>query len=345
MVKEKKKKIINFVFILLVFSLTFYAVFKGQDINEILKCLKQAKKLPLIAGIILLIIFVCSESVIIWYLSKKVNHKVKLRKCIKYSFVGFFYSSVTPSSSGGQPMQVLYMKKDGINVAVSTLIIIIVTILYKAVLILFGVLAGTAEYDIIKNSAREIWFLLAIGVTANILFIAFLLVVVFKQSFAKRTISAFIIKLGKKGIIKNYDKYTKKALEVLKKYENCADYIKGNKKALLVAFAITFVQRVCMFLITYMVYCSFGLHTSNAFEIVALQTVLSLAVDCMPVPGAIGFSESCFILLFDGVFGTDLIIPAMLLSRGITYYALLIISAAVTFLAHIFQNKRMDTNQ
>lgn len=31
----------------------------------------------------------------------------------QYSFIGFFYSGITPSATGGQPVQLYYMSKDG----------------------------------------------------------------------------------------------------------------------------------------------------------------------------------------------------------------------------------------
>ena len=60
--------------------------------------------------------------------------------CALYSFVGFFFSCITPSASGGQPMQIFYMKKDKLPIPVTTLVLMIVTITYKAVLVVIGVL-------------------------------------------------------------------------------------------------------------------------------------------------------------------------------------------------------------
>jgi hypothetical protein len=34
------------------------------------------------------------------------------RKVMRYSFIGFFFSGITPSASGGQPAQIYYMNKD-----------------------------------------------------------------------------------------------------------------------------------------------------------------------------------------------------------------------------------------
>ena len=60
---------------------------------------------------------------------------VKMTHCALYSFCWIFFSCITPSASGGQPMQIFYMKKDKLPIPVTTLVLMIVTITYKAVLV------------------------------------------------------------------------------------------------------------------------------------------------------------------------------------------------------------------
>ena len=39
---DKKKAVFNFIFLILVFSLTVYMVFKGEDLGEIISTVQQA---------------------------------------------------------------------------------------------------------------------------------------------------------------------------------------------------------------------------------------------------------------------------------------------------------------
>ena len=61
------------------------------------------------------------------------------------------------------------------------------------------------------------------------------------------------------------------------------------------------------------------------------ETVLSLSVEMMPLPGAVGVTESVFILLYDDVFGKLLVYPALLLTRGINFYLPFIVSTIYIF--------------
>ena len=60
-----------------------------------------------------------------------------------------------------------------------------------------------------------------------------------------------------------------------------------------------------------------------------LQAVISVSVDMLPLPGGMGISEALFMTIFAPVFGTVLL-PAMVLSRGMGYYGELLVSAVFT---------------
>ena len=98
-----------------------------------------------------MVFFILGESVIIFYMMKTLGASVKMTHCALYSFVGFFFSCITPSASGGQPMQIFYMKKDKLPIPVTTLVLMIVTITYKAVLVVIGVLICFLGGDFLRG--------------------------------------------------------------------------------------------------------------------------------------------------------------------------------------------------
>ena len=136
--ENKKKTIFNILFLIALFLITIYIMFKGQDLATILDRVRDVKIQYITLGIILVIVFVCCESVIIKYLLWVVQIKWPLYKCVRYSFIGFFFSCITPSATGGQPAQIYYMKKEGLSIPTSTIILMLVTIEYKFVLVFIG---------------------------------------------------------------------------------------------------------------------------------------------------------------------------------------------------------------
>ena len=152
--KVTKKGLLNALFLLSVFALTIWAVFRDQDLGQIAECLAMADWRFLPPAIACVVLFIIGESAIILYLLRTLGTKARFGHCCLYSFIGFFYSCITPSASGGQPMQVIAMRKDDVPVAVSTVVLAIVTITYKLVLVVIGclvMLLRTMEKLFIKN--------------------------------------------------------------------------------------------------------------------------------------------------------------------------------------------------
>lgn len=108
---KNKKNLFNILFLLLVFGLTMHYVFHGEDLNALGSYLSQADIRYWLAGVVLVVIFILSESVIIYYMMRSVGQNVILTHCFLYSFVGFFFSAITPSATGGQPAQTLFYEK------------------------------------------------------------------------------------------------------------------------------------------------------------------------------------------------------------------------------------------
>ena len=165
---DKKKAVFNFIFLILVFSLTVYMVFKGEDLGEIISTVQQANAVYLIISVICVVLFILGESVIIFYMMRTLGAGVKMGHCALYSFVGFFFSCITPSATGGQPMQIYYMKKDKLPIPVTTLVLMIVTITYKAVLVLIGILLWIFGKGFLTGYLGQYMWVFYLGVGLNV---------------------------------------------------------------------------------------------------------------------------------------------------------------------------------
>ena len=99
-----------------------------------------------------------------------------------------------------------------------------------------------------------------------------------------------------------------------------------------------------MFLVTWLTYLSFDLHGDSMLIVTALQGMISVATDMLPLPGGMGVSENLFLTIFEPIFSESLVLPGMLISRGLSYYTQLIISAIMTIVASfLIKNKGENT--
>lgn len=332
--KNRKKIIFNGVFLAVVFALTIYGVFHGEDLSSMMDAIHRADKRWLLPGIALVAFFIWGESIIIWYMMRSSGIHLKKRTCFLFSSVGFFFSCITPSATGGQPAQIYYMKKEKIPIPVSTLVLMIVTITYKMVLVVIGLGLMIFGRGFIRTHMYDIRHIFYLGTGLNVFCVASMLLLVFHPVLARSILVKGMELLEKMHLMRYKSTRIEKLNASMDQYHATAVYLKDHMMVLVNVFAITLFQRFALFTATWFVYKAFGLSGTNAFVIILLQSVISVSVDMLPLPGGMGISEKLFSMIFEPVFGSALLIPGMILSRGLGYYTELLISAIFTIVAN-----------
>lgn len=114
--QSKKKMIVNTVFLVVIFALTIYGVFHGEDLGAMMEAMRRADVRWLLPGLFCVVFFIWGESIIIWYMMHSFQIPVKKRTCFLFSSVGFFFSCITPSASG-RPADAALLYEKGENIS------------------------------------------------------------------------------------------------------------------------------------------------------------------------------------------------------------------------------------
>lgn len=337
--QDKKKAIGNIVFLFLVFALTIYGVFHGEDLGAMLQAIRQADIRWLVPGVILVLFFIWGESIIIWYMMRSFRIYLKKRICFLFSSVGFFFSCITPSATGGQPMQIYYMNKEKIPIPVATVILMIVTITYKLVLVVIGLGVLIFGQGFLHRYLERILPVFYLGLALNVFCVSFMTLLVFHPVLAESIILTGMDWMEKLHLLKKKQSRRTKFQASMEVYRETAEYLKDHKMVIVNVILITFVQRIALFTVTWMVYLAFRMEGTPMWDVVLLQAVISVSVDMLPLPGGMGISESLFLKIFMSVFAS-VTLPAMVLSRGLGYYSQLLISALFTVVAQLYYTMR-----
>lgn len=332
-----KKNLRNLAIFIVLIVITFYIILKDQDMSQILTVLVSSKKQFIAIAIACMCLFIMCEAINIGRTLKALNEKSTFWKNIKYALIGFFFSSITPAASGGQPMQIYYMHKDKISVANSTLALLINLSCVQIVTISLALFSLFFNYQYLNKPLR---WLFIVGVGLNLTALILLLVSIFSKRMTKGIIN-ITIKVLKFFRVKDIENKKIRFEQELTKYQDSSKYIKSNLLLVLRTLLTTYVQYILYYSISYWVYCSFGLSEHSIFEIITMQSVLYATVSGIPSPGAVGVSEGGFIGIFSRVYSDTMINGAMLLSRGINFYLFVLISAIIV-LINLFKDKKSD---
>lgn len=311
-------------FFILLIIITAYIVFKDNDVHDIIKAVSQADFRYIALGIGAMWIFLYCEAYNIVRALRLFGYKIKLRCGLKYALTGFFFSSVTPSASGGQPMQIYHMYRDGIEVSHGTLALLFELLSFVTVTVLLAV-AGLAFQHELIFSLGNVKYLLLLGVGLNVTVAVLLIFAIFSPKAIGFLASALIraVSAFSREKAESLREMTERQLA---EYGQSAGYFKKNKLIFVKTLVTTTVQMFSMYAVPYLVYRAFGFDDFHLLEVLLLQAVLYVSVSALPLPGALGVSESTFMVLFRTLFPSSVLGSAMILSRGISFYLFVLIS-------------------
>lgn len=343
MTKQTRKRIGSAVFFFAILSLTLWYVFRDENLTKIAAYLSDADFRYVALSVAAVIAFILGESVVLCYLLHKLGTKPNIGHCCMYSFIGFFYSAITPSASGGQPMQVLYMRRDGIPGAVSTVVLAIVTITYKLVLVVVGLAVMLFRPAGVMGCLEDVQALMYLGLALNVICVALLLTAVFHPRVIQGILGPLVKLLHRIRPFREPEQVMNRVQAALDRYRDTAAFFRREPKIIAIVFLITLVQRFCLFSVVYFTYQAFGLSGQSAITTILLYAMISVAVDMLPLPGGMGVSETLFLAIFEPIFGPELVLPGMIVCRGISYYTQLLISGIMTGAAQfVFREKKRE---
>ena len=182
--------------------IVFYFVLK-DDYRNIVNNLLLANKWYILLGIVLTFGYWFFKALCLHVIVKEYNPKIKFKRMFHQTLITQFFNGVTPFSTGGQPMQVYMLKKNGIKIASATNIIVQEFIMYQMALIVVGIFAIISnlkfQFFTVSPALKS---LIILGFIINVLVGIILLFISFSKKF-NDFVGKFIIKLGAKFNIIN----------------------------------------------------------------------------------------------------------------------------------------------
>jgi len=339
--KKKHWRLLSTLLMITLIAVTMIVIFHDTSIADVWKDVKSVNPVWLGLAMAASLLSVVMLGVALHFSLRTLHsERVSLMRSIGFAFIGQYYSSITPSSSGGQPMQLYYMCAYGVDISYASLSLLLVNIAYQLVVLLvptalFPFRAGL----VLANVGPFRWFLL-FGVFVSLTLILFLGFAVFSKTFVGKAADWVIHVLAKIRIVKNPEKAHMRVDTYVRRYRHGARVFRRHP-LLFAGELLVYIFQLCLqFIIPYFIYRAFGLHEYGVIDFLALQSVLYIAVCFLPLPGSAGASESAFLSIFKVVFQSGLVVSAMLLSRLVSFYIILLVSGLVSLVMQIVLSHR-----
>lgn len=330
-----KKILLGLLLLIFLMALTGVILLRGQPVSLLWANLKHMNPWLLLPGLGMMLGYVGCEALCTWQILRRLGHRPLYRHCLGYSLVGFYVSSITPSATGGQPAQIYYMSRDGVPAAHGALNMMLIASCYQTASLIWGVGVWLAVPSVRLMTKGGLGILLLYGAGMMVLLTVGMVMCMFLPGPARRICGAVLKLLTVLRIVRKPEEARTRLEKTLSEYREGAECVKGNPGLAVRVLVLCLIQQGMLFSVPWAVYRAFGLSGAEWIQVAGLQALLTLAVCNVPLPGAVGPAEGGFVSAFAAVFGKELVTPAMLVSRGISFYAFLVVSFLAALLVQL----------
>jgi len=324
----RKTSWVTMLSVVLTLGVLAFLIFMDPDIENIGSIINHLSSGSIFAAFGCMAFFWLCESAVVCVGCKLIPGNVSFLNSIKVTFIGQYYSALTPFSSGGQPMQVAYMRRWGVPVGSSSSIFAVKYLCWHIVMSIVAVFGFLFNWQMLK-SHPTLLFASIIGMFLNTFGIVLALLILSKANFKKPVLWLTKV-LIKFRICKDEKIVSDSLINWVEDFNEAIQLGKKHPFDMFKMLILTFLQILGYFSVTYCLYKGLGFSGYSWFYIALLQSILNLAVSFVPLPGASGASEGAFYILFKTIFTSGTTLTAMILWRVFTYYSHLAIGSVIS---------------
>lgn len=353
--KKKSGKRRYALYLTLVIVITALSIFLSlkDNFNETMLALRNSDWRYLLLIVAMVTFSYLIDGLIIFVFARLYTRKYHYHQGLATSMVGAFFSSVTPSSSGGQIMQVYTMRKQNVEASNGASIMVMSFILYQTVLVIFGIIAVSIKADLLFNMDPfnlDLGFLTIKNIPINILtIIGFVLnlsviLLLFLMSYSHRFhnfVMHFGIGLGSRLKLIKKPEETRESLRIqVENFKIELRRLQSNVPVtllIMVLFALSLIAKYAIPWVSGIALSAYNETTLGAitfksfWDSVFLSSYHQMVTGLMPLPGSAGVSEYFFLVIFNNFYNTPAnTIAAQIIWRTATFHLIVLIAGLVT---------------
>ena len=321
--------------------------FGGQSdiapIEEVLGTFKQNFIYGLIAlGLFVFAVF-CESMKRFVLLKASLRHPRVMGIAVSASIISRYYDYITPLGSGGQPIEIYYMRKKGVPGAIASGIAIMCYAmgLFATVFLTLAMLFWKGFLGVTPT----IEALAIIGIIFNIVMPLSILVFSIIPKVGEWLAKCVSKIAGFFHITKDPEAFKIKAINSIKEYADCIFYFFGKYSiATFFVFFFAILYNVAIYSVPYFVIrlCGVPAESIDYFNIFTLCLICYMAITIFPTPGNSGAAEISFYSIFSSylsVLGSGFLFWGVMTWRFATYYLFIILGVLLMIFEKIVRRK------
>lgn len=336
----KKKWFYPACFVLLAVLTLAAILLQNRDLTlaSFIRYISAGNPALLTAAVGCMLAYILLEGEALRVLCKAVGYPQRLGSGLIYSASDIYFSAITPSATGGQPASAMWMIRNGIPGAVTTSILLMNLSLYTMAIVVLGTVCILLTPELFLQAGGLSRLLIALGGCTQIALFTGFWLLVFRQQLLMRMADFVLRMLKRLRLIRNVEAKRQRLIALEQDYHRCAELFRARPGALLRVFVFNLLQRLSLLMVPVLTFLATGGAPSSIARAFTAQGLVVLGSNSVPLPGGVGVSD----YLFMDLFGNFVPEPAELdlLSRGISFYACILLCALAMVASLALRKKR-----
>lgn len=330
--KSRKSRILSLVFLLINIACIIVAVTlsasKEEGMVSIGEMFTVANLWYLLCAFLAFLLLMFFESlryyILIWQSTRHSRPFLSYKVCA----TGKYFDNITPLASGGQPMQIYYLKKRGVKASTASSMPFAIFIFNQLLMFIVSLSVLIFSKKIAGGLDPTVFTMAIIGMSVNFAIMLF----VFTLSFSKKVgpiVVIWVLKLlYKMHIIKDYTALFRKVMRFVSEYQKTFRYFVSNVRNFILMMMSTLCVLCTRYLIPAFIVCMFsdkGLDFETYSAVFIWCVLIESVLSYIPWPGAGGVAEVTYVTMFAYFsLSTGTTVWAMLIYRIFQYYIYLL---------------------
>ena len=268
----------------------------------------------------MMLAYIGFDALMIGCLLKGFGYQRSGPKCLSYAAADLYFSAITPSGTGGQPMEAYFMVKDGIPGVISTVVLLAYLLLYTLSIVIIGMVClilVPGSYLAFSTFGR---ILIAVGAVIQ-LSLALLYALLLWHKRLLLRICDFALRVGSKlHIVRNLERREDKLFETMDRYSKATEMLRGKRRLLLKALLLNLAHRSSQILVTVFCFLAGGGSWKLVPKVFAMQSNVVLGAYCIPIPGSMGVTDFMMLDGFSSLMPEGQAANLELLARASSFY-------------------------
>ena len=331
--KERMKKLAGLPVIIIMFAVILILGIRSGELSAAKAALIRMKNGCILGCVLCMAGYILVDAMGIHSALKRQGIHLPFRDVLMVSLRGQYYYYITPSASGGQPMQIYYLRELGVPAGVGTSVLVCHFVAFQTMLAVLMTVFAMPYYRYIRSNIDPHLPLLVIGYIVNLSMVLMVLLLSFSRKPVRILISLSVRLAAFFHLSKKPDALRERLQRTADLFHESMDRMRQHPLEIVRQLILGGIQQLLLMSVLYIIYRGLGLSGDTLPHLIAMGLAQYISAGYVPIPGASGAQEGVFSLYFRQIFPEGNCFAAMILWRSTTFY-LPLVASAVSIVAY-----------